>query len=321
MNIHNNHILIIFGPTGVGKTVCADLIAAQVPSEIINLDMGQLYTPLTIGTAKPDWQASPIPHHMFDVINEPRDYSVQQYRDAVMPIMQQIWQRNRLPIFVGGSGFYLRSLFFPPTAERAPFDFEHEDAPSVLWEQLHAIDQERANCIDRHDIYRIKRALAIWQATGKKPSEYVPHYEPIAPYTIICLERDRQELYARINTRVHEMIAEGWIAEVKELLGSAWESFILRKKIIGYDDIIHFLHGAKEEKYFTKMIGTIQKRTRHYAKRQMTYWRMLERDLITAHQLYEKEHGLLPMQLHEVSLTSTHLEEYINKLLIDINLK
>ncbi len=107
-------ILIIFGPTGVGKTACADHIAKSQPIEIINMDMGQLYTPLTIGTAKPDWQSSPVTHHMFDIINDPVNFTVAEYRSKVAALVQEIWQRNKLPVLVGGSGFYVRSLLFPP---------------------------------------------------------------------------------------------------------------------------------------------------------------------------------------------------------------
>jgi tRNA dimethylallyltransferase len=311
-------ILIIFGPTGVGKTDCADLIAEQVPSEIINMDMGQLYTPLTIGTAKPDWRSASIPHHMFDIIDTPRNYSVQEYRDAVIPLIKEIWQRNKLPILVGGSGFYLRSLFFPPRVEDiSEYIPDDEKSSEKLWHELYTIDSDRAQQIDRNDAYRIKRALAIWYATGAKPSEYAPRYEPIASCQIICLNRDRQELYARINERVRSMMSEGWLDEVRALMGTVWEFFILNKKIIGYDDLIRYMHASEQTKEDLKRtISIIQKRTRNYAKRQMTYWRMLQYDLIKGHEQYLLEHkDGYTLELDEVNLTITHLEEYINKLL------
>lgn len=310
-------ILIIYGPTGVGKTDCAQIIAQQLPSEIINLDMGQLYTPLTIGTAKPDWRSESTPHHLFDIIDTPRNYSVQEYRDAVIPLIKEIWERDRLPILVGGSGFYLRSLFFPPSVEDlAEYIPDEEISAQDLWQDLYAIDPERAQRIHKHDVYRIKRALSIWQSTGRKPSEYLPRYIPVAPYRIIFLNRERNELYTRINKRVHTMIEAGWLDEVRALMGTAWEPFILDKKIIGYDDLIRYFTGEQTTESFQRTISLIQKRTRHYAKRQLTYWRMLQRDLIHSHEHYLRTHANgFGIELDEVNLTFTNLEEYINKLL------
>src|SRR5271156_1977599 len=107
-----NHpcMLIVYGPTGVGKTDLALAIAKRIPAEIINMDVGQFYTPLSIGTAKPDWKQSPIPHHLFDIINNPINYTVNDYRTVLYTTVKEILARGNLPILVGGSGFYLHSL-------------------------------------------------------------------------------------------------------------------------------------------------------------------------------------------------------------------
>ena len=104
--------LIIYGPTGVGKTDLALDLAQHIPIEIINMDMGQFYTPLSIGTAKPDWKNSPVPHHLFDIINEPRNFTVSEYRILFYKKVGEIIERGNLPVVVGGSGFYLHSLLF-----------------------------------------------------------------------------------------------------------------------------------------------------------------------------------------------------------------
>ena len=109
-----NFVIIIYGPTGVGKTECADYIASRLPIEIINCDMGQFYTPLSIGTAKPDWKAASVPHHLFDVIDTPKLFTVLEYRKRVQAIVHTIWKANKIPIIIGGSSFYISSLFFPP---------------------------------------------------------------------------------------------------------------------------------------------------------------------------------------------------------------
>src|SRR5579863_9779399 len=112
--INRPFMLIVYGPTGVGKTDVALAIAQHIPAEIINMDMGQFYTPLSIGTAKPDWKNSPIPHHLFDIIDTPINYTVAEYRTMLYKTVQEVIGRGNLPILVGGSGFYLHSLLFPP---------------------------------------------------------------------------------------------------------------------------------------------------------------------------------------------------------------
>ena len=108
-----NKVLIVFGATGVGKTDCVDKLVETIPAEIVNGDMGQLYVPFSIGSAKPDWKNHPTPHHLFDEIDTPQNYSVTQYRERLLEICRDIWSRGKLPIIVGGSTFYLSSLFFP----------------------------------------------------------------------------------------------------------------------------------------------------------------------------------------------------------------
>lgn len=278
----NPFMLVISGPTAVGKSSLAEQLAAMVPSEIINGDMGQCYTPLTIGTAKPDWRNTSIPHHLFDIINEPRNLTVVEYYEKVQETLAAIWKRNRLPIIVGGSSFYLASLFFPPkiSAQSSSIIIEESD-PEKLWKQLYEVDPIRALHISHSDVYRLKRALEIWHTTGQKPSEYMPTYEPVCDnFRFIFCIREREELHRRINKRVKEMVEAGWLQEVQNLLGTEWETFLQRKKIIGYNDILLFLHQKNQsDKEQEKMIHMISKRTRRYAKRQMTFWRMLSRRL------------------------------------------
>ena len=134
-------MILVYGPTGVGKTAFVDELAQSIPAEILNADMGQLYVPLTIGTAKPDWRNAPVPHHLFDIINEPVRYTVVAYRALVKETMQAIWKKNKIPILVGGSAFYLKSLFFPPVSNQIEEIALDEDN---LWEQLNRIDPDRA---------------------------------------------------------------------------------------------------------------------------------------------------------------------------------
>ncbi len=275
MNMHTPSFVVIFGPTAVGKTEVALHLAQRYNGAIINADIGQMYTPLNIGTAKPAWQTSTIPHYLFDHLQEPRDYSVQEFRTTVLQLVMECWQQRKLPIIVGGSTLYISSLYFPP------LHYTCTSIPVInnnSWHTLSILDPERAVHIHPHDTYRIERALAIWQATGKKPSKLVPVFDPLGDSLILFLNRPRCELYERINQRVIAMLETGWIDEVKAL-DTTWLSFLERKKLIGYPEIIAFLQGAQTLSTYTDLIIKIQQRTRHYAKRQITFWRMLQKKL------------------------------------------
>lgn len=306
----DNFCIIVSGPTGVGKTDFVDVLAQSLPSEIVNGDMGQLYTPLTIGTAKPDWQNQSVVHHLFDVIDEPELFTVISFRARVKKACMEIWGRGNIPIIVGGSGYYLTALFFPPAEHEVKIK-AGQYGDHDLWQKLNEIDSVRAEQIDPNDAYRIKRALDIWYSTGIKPSEYEPKYDPIAHYFFAWLSRDRQDLYSRINLRTQQMIDEGWPQEV-EALTDKWRAFLKQKKIIGYPEVIDYV----DEKISKQaMISIIQKKTRNYAKRQMTFWRMLKKKL---------EHVLNPEDsagmLHEFNLSnesaktlSAHLSDQVKR--------
>jgi len=306
MSQHKKQFIMIYGPTGVGKTDFALELASRMPSEIINADIGQMYVPLTIGTAKPAWQEEPAPHHLFDILDEPKDFSVIQYRDIVIPLMEEIWGRNRIPILVGGSGFYLHALLFPPQA-KAEQKIEAQNI-DVSWDALHRIDPKRAAAIHPNDVYRIKRALSIWHDTGILPSEYVRSYNPPShSYEAVCINRDRKELYQRINERTHIMLQQGWIEECKDLVGTPWQEFLMRKKLIGYPDIFSYLDGKIDRE---TMVANIQTKTRNYAKRQQVFWQMLQRSIEE-----EGSHDKLSARAYDVNLTLHDPSLYINQLL------
>ncbi len=300
-------VFILFGPTGVGKSDLAQKIAQSVPAEIVNMDVGSFYTPLTIGTAKPDLQSSTVAHHLFNVLDEPKNFTVVEYRELLLKTLENIWQRGKMPIVVGGSAFYLKSIFFPPEMDSAVPAFEHSGPDDQLWDELNKIDPDRAAHIHKNDIYRIKRALDIWRATGKKPSEYAPVYKPLSPFHLVFLTRDREQLYKRINVRVEKMLEQGLIEEVRPFVGTAWESFLQEKKLIGYNEILDYLASEQTDQDLKQAISMIQQRTRNYAKRQETFWRMLAKQL--KDELGDGSH------FEQVNLTSADLDLYIKDLL------
>ncbi len=292
-------ILVIFGPTGVGKSDLACTIAKKIPAEIVNADMGQLYTPCSIGTAKPDWRSEFIRHHLFDVIHQPRNCTVVEYRNMLIPVLSDIWSRGKMPIIVGGSGFYVQSILYPPTAGHTTTTYAGD------WHTLNAIDQHRAAQIHPHDTYRITRALNIWYSSGIKPSEYTRRLSPLCNTHIVWVGRDRTELHKRINKRVMLMIQHGWIEECKALVSTEWESFMHGKKLIGYTDLFEYLHGKIS---LDEAVNRISQKTRVYAKRQETFWRMLKLNLATDACCKQA------VTLEELNLTLSDPYLYINQL-------
>ncbi|HXW85918.1 MAG TPA: tRNA (adenosine(37)-N6)-dimethylallyltransferase MiaA [Candidatus Bathyarchaeia archaeon] len=256
-------VYVICGPTGVGKTAVSLAMGNYASVVLINMDMGQLYVPLTIGTAKPLWQYSGLEQRMFDVADAPQDYGVMQYRQEVEKIICNAWHADKIPVLVGGSLFYLKSLLYP-------LAYNTSGVSEGTWQELHRIDPVRAACIHPHDTYRIHRALGMWKMHGTLPSACKPTLKTPWRWEIVWVHREREELYARIEKRVVEMVHSGWQEEAETLRGTPWEAMVRRKNIIGYADI---LDGGVSEDVIVK----IAQKTRNYAKRQMTYWRGMKK--------------------------------------------
>lgn len=281
----NKKLIIIYGPTGSGKTDCALSLPASFTREIINADVGQLYKPLSVGTAKPDWHSESIPHHLFDIVTTPSDYTVIEYKKAVLKKIDAIHTRGATPFLVGGSGFYILSLFFTPQhhcvkQQQQPQIYESTLTNQALWELLNKQDPVRAHAIHYNDRYRVVRALQLC-AQNYDPSCMQPDYYPL-PYDVLLvfLHPERTQLYATINARTHNMFEQGWISETKALLDTSWESFLKKKKLIGYNDIIDYLRSGDCSEYKEQQLKMcIQKKTRNYAKRQITFWRMMQKKL------------------------------------------
>lgn len=271
---HIPHALIITGPTGVGKTDLSLTVGQRFGGEIINADVGQFYKPLTIGTAKPNWQAQPIAHHLFDVLDQPIDFNSAAFRLLAKKNMQEIVQRNHLPVIVGGSCFYVQAVLQEPCVHTAVQKRFYDQATDVLWHELERIDPERAANIALTDRYRITRALDIWYGRGCMPSQCAPTFAPLALKTLlVVLTRPVDELYARINARVVAMVNAGWLDEICGL-DEHWQAFLLRKKLIGYDDFIRYVRDGG---CLSEVIACVQQKTRNYAKRQLTFLRRLRR--------------------------------------------
>ncbi|MBP7854704.1 tRNA (adenosine(37)-N6)-dimethylallyltransferase MiaA [Candidatus Babeliales bacterium] len=280
-------IIIVSGPTACGKTDLVYRLGQLVSIEIINADIGSMYQPLTIGTAKPDWKKSNITHHGFDIFNQPEQFSMAQFRILVQKLIVEIWNRGNTPVIVGGSTMYIKSLLFnmhilPDTkiAVRGLLkDLELKILEKeALWQQLNCYDPLRASQIHKNDTYRLVQALAIWKTTHKKPSTFGQFFDPLAKFCWISVQRDRAQLYDHINKRVSLMMEQGWRSEVAALQHTAWANFLMQKKIIGYDDMLMNLSSESAMEYDI-LISTIQQKTRHYAKRQIIFFKKIQTEV------------------------------------------
>ena len=277
-------LLIISGPTASGKTELSEKVADIFSSEIINADVGQFYTPFCVGTAKPDWKNKKVPHNLFDIIDVPKDLTVFEYRKLVLDKAKEIWEKKKLPIVVGGSLFYLKSLYFPPQKTHIINNDNNIEKwikeGKNLWDILNKIDSKRAGELHPNDIYRITRALKIWLETGKKPSEYKPEYDPKFNSIFIFMFPKKTTLDNRINKRTIEMIKkDGWLKETKNIMGTKWEDFLKNKSLIGYPEIIEWIKKGEKKEEVNNLIQDISCKTRQYAKRQKTFWKTFKQSL------------------------------------------
>ncbi|MBI2345052.1 tRNA (adenosine(37)-N6)-dimethylallyltransferase MiaA [Candidatus Dependentiae bacterium] len=303
-------IVVVTGPTATGKSDFAEKLAQKLGGEIINADIGSWYAPLNIGTAKPNLNTMSIAYHLFNILNKPEQFTVVAFRNRVEQLTEEIWSRGKIPVIVGGSAFYIKALWYKSQESGSSSEIEHVLMKSTqstqdLWRQLFEIDQFRAEKINNNDRYRVVRALGIYTATGQKPSSFNPVYDPIAPIFGFFCYRERQELYDRINYRTELMLQNGWIEEVQNIMGTEWEKFLIEKKIIGYDDIIHYLRSGKTSLLYDNLVTTIQQKTRNYAKRQITFLSKLKRDIMndtdkSSYTMYIQEIDLMAQEINQV---------------------
>ncbi|WP_321390789.1 tRNA (adenosine(37)-N6)-dimethylallyltransferase MiaA [uncultured Desulfuromusa sp.] len=280
-------IVVICGPTGAGKTSLALSLADRFPLEIISADSRQVYRRMDIGTAKATLQEqSVVPHHMIDLIDPDQDFSVAEFIDQSRPLLEDISARNKIPCVVGGTGLYIRALLSGladlPAASaglrKQLLEREEEEGRGTLYSQLEEVDPESACQIHANNIIRIVRALEVFYLSGKKMSELKDeHGFAEKPYRVLKLAPDftRPQLYSRINSRAEQMLSSGLVDEVQALVESY--SFDLKAlQTLGYREVVRFLKAEISQE---RMLEDIQKFTRQYAKRQLTWFRK-EEDII-----------------------------------------
>lgn len=271
-------IVMIVGPTAVGKSDLGVYLAQQLHGEVINGDAYQIYRHMDIGTAKitPE-EMQGVPHHLLDIADPTVAYSVAKFKKAATAMIDTVADRQQLPILVGGTGFYLNSLRLnlplggkaPSTAIRQRWQVAlATNGQSWLWQQLAQRDPDAAQQIAPANTRRVIRALEVGELTGRRFSDQ-PQPEPLFSTLVIGLTTDRAVLYDRINARVDAMMQAGLLAEVEQLLKTV-PADAQAMQAIGYKELVPYLHGQAE---LANCVALIKQHSRHFAKRQLTYFR------------------------------------------------
>ena len=276
-------LIIIAGPTAAGKTKTSILLARKVNGEIISADSMQVYRYMDIGSAKamPE-EMQGVPHHLIDVLEPTEDFNVVRFQSMAKAAMEDIYARGRIPILVGGTGFYIQSILYDIdfTENEADTSYRHElehlareQGNETLYRMLKEADPEAAANLHPNNIKRIIRALEYHRLTGQKISEHnQKQRQKISPYEAyyFVLTMDRARLYQRIDLRVDLMLEQGLVEEVKKLKEMGLTKNDVSMQGLGYKEILAYLEGTMT---LEEAIYVIKRDTRHFAKRQLTWFR------------------------------------------------
>ena len=278
-----NRMICIAGPTASGKTALAVALAKAYNGEVVSCDSMQIYRRMDIGTAKPTKEEMEgIPHHMIDVADPEEDYSVSRYCETAAPIVDDILSRGKTVIIAGGTGLYMDSLIrgnpfapFPSTGVRERLEARADaEGTAVLLEELSRVDPEAAGRLHLSDRKRIIRALEVYLETGQTITEHNRKTQAVPPrYSPLWLGldfSDRAELYSRIDRRVDRMLEQGLVEEIRGLLSSGIPKKCTAMQAIGYKEFVAALDGQCS---ITAAADQVRQSSRHYAKRQLTWFR------------------------------------------------
>ena len=283
MTTGNRKVYIIGGPTAAGKSVVALYLAKRIQGEIVNCDSVQLYKYMDIGSAKPSQKdMNTVPHHLYGFVDPADDITVAQYQQLAFDKIDGILSRGKTPIVVGGTGLYLNSLIYKMSFAAKPINLKRRDelehlaevrGKDYLFELLSAVDPEAAARIHPNNIRKIIRAIEAYELGSKLES--MDKLEPNTKYDfkINIVNMDREWLYNRINRRVDKLMEEGLLKEVKHLLAMGYNHDTPAMKGIGYKELLSYLDGKST---LEEAVNDIKTNTRHYAKRQLTWFKRYE---------------------------------------------
>ncbi|MBK5240526.1 tRNA (adenosine(37)-N6)-dimethylallyltransferase MiaA [Clostridium sp.] len=276
-------LFILAGPTAVGKTEISIKLAQRLNGEIISADSMQIYKGMDVGSAKiTKEEMQGVPHHLVDIIYPSVDFSVAEFKERAESAIENISSKNKLPMLVGGTGFYINSLIYNYSFADTNKDEEYREYLTKLAETkgneyvhslLKGIDTHSYNKLYPNDLKRVIRALEVYKVSGKPMSEFSAEQDTLdIPYNVhyFVLNMERQKLYNRINLRVDIMMNNNLIHEVIKLKEMGYNSDMQSMKGIGYKEILYYLNNKIS---LVEAIEMIKKGSRNYAKRQLTWFR------------------------------------------------
>ena len=275
-------LIVIAGPTACGKTDLSIELAKKIGGEIISGDSMQVYKFMDIGTAKPtEEEMCGIPHFLIDELYPDEEYNVMIFQKKAREYMDGIYGRGDIPIVVGGTGFYINALVYDNdfTEEKEsgireePYRVAEKEGPEKLHSMLAEVDPEYAADIHFNNVKRVARALEYYRLTGEKMSEHNKNArQKESPYNLafFVLNMDRAKLYERIDLRVDIMMKNGLESEVRNLLNMGYSPQLVSMQGLGYKEFMPYFKG---EISLEKAVDDIKKYTRHFAKRQLTWFR------------------------------------------------
>lgn len=280
-SIEQHPLVVVVGPTGVGKTECSLFLAEQLNGEIVSADSRLFYRGMDVGTAKPskaDLQR--IPHHLIDVCDLNETWSLGRFQQEAQEAIDDILSRGKQPFLVGGTGQYVQAIvegWVPPSVEPNErlrlvlTQYASEVGRDALHRKLSMLDRAAAENIDPRNVRRTIRALEVIFSTGRRFSDLRRRDDPLYPSIIIGLTRPRAVLYQRIDDRIDQMISSGLVDEVRWLLSQGISRDFPAMSAIGYREIVSYLHG---EISFEAAVAEMKKRTRQFVRRQANWFKL-----------------------------------------------
>lgn len=275
-------VIAVMGPTAVGKTWLVSQLAKDLGGEIVNADSLQIYRFMDIGTAKPTLpEREEVVHHLVDIVDPDQDFDASRYSQRAREVIARLARQGKPAIVAGGTGLYLKALFhglFPgapsdPLVRNRLRREAEQNGGGELYQRLQRLDPITAKRVHPHDLFRIIRALEVWECRGQPISALQSGHDfqdrPFLPLKI-GLQRPRSELYERINSRVEEMMSQGLVEEVKGLLSRGYGPDLKSMQALGYRHMVQHLIDGMD---ITEAVRTMKRDTRRYAKRQMTWFR------------------------------------------------
>lgn len=282
-------LIVLTGPTAVGKTELSIELAKKVNGSIISADSMQVYRHMDIGSAKiRSEEMQGIPHYLIDTFEPEEEFHVVKFQEYAKKYMEEIYTQGRIPIIAGGTGFYIQALLYDIDFTKEEEDthyrqkleqFAKEHGAHALHEKLKEVDEKSANEIHENNVKRVIRALEFHHLSGKKISEHnEKERQKESPYSFayFVLNDERDRLYRRINQRVDIMMEQGLVDEVQKLRSMGYHKKMVSMQGLGYKEILEYLEG---ECTLEEAVYRIKRDTRRFAKRQLTWFRR-EREVI-----------------------------------------